>query len=87
MSQHLALADYVRREFRPAAMVFVVIGNDCTESLLKYMSAPGLHYFAPADTGGLELIRLDYEPRFIRRLLRESALVRYLVFNVNPTTA
>ena len=49
--------------------------------MTKYKSAPGFHYFSDA-SGRLELVRKDYQPSLIKRLLRHSALVRYLALNV-----
>ena len=78
LSQYLAFAEYARDTFRPRAMVFIVIGNDFDESLLKYKSDPRLHYF---DEAG-ELQRIDYELSPARKLLRHSAFVRYVMFNL-----
>ena len=36
LSNYLAYADYAAKRFHPQAMVFVIIGNDFDESLLKY---------------------------------------------------
>jgi hypothetical protein len=78
LSQYLAFAEYARDTFRPQAMVFIVIGNDFDESLLKYKSDPRLHYF---DEHG-RLRRIDYELSTARKLLRHSAFVRYVMFNL-----
>jgi hypothetical protein len=78
LSQYLAFAQYTRETFRPQAMAFVVIGNDFDESLLKYKSDPRLHYFD--EHGGLR--RVDYELSTSRKLLRHSAFVRYVMFNL-----
>ncbi len=79
LSQYLAFADFARHEFEPDAMAFVIIGNDFDESLLKYKSAPGFHYFATDSNGLMELRLVDYEPsRWLRKTAKKSALVRYL---------
>lgn len=49
LSQYLAYAAYVRDEFRPRGMVFVVVGNDFHESMLKHWWGHPLAYF---DDGG-----------------------------------
>ena len=77
LSTYLAYAKYAKKEFNPNAFVFIIVGNDFDESLTKYKSAPGFHYFSDA-SGRLELVRKDYQPSLIKRLLRHSALVRYL---------
>ncbi len=81
LSSYLAYAAYAERQFRPQAMVFLIIGNDFDESLLKYKNEPGHHYFVEDASGNLELTRLDYEPGLWRIIIRRSALVRYLTLN------
>lgn len=79
LSQYLAYADFARNEFKPDSMAFVIIGNDFDESLLKYKSVPGFHYFTTKRDGTLELILLDYYgSSFIRKTAKRSALIRYL---------
>jgi len=78
---YLAYARYVKNEFRPDAFVFIIVGNDFDESFTRYRSAPGFHYFTDT-TGRLELVRKDHHPSLIKRLLRRSALVRYMVLNL-----
>lgn len=79
LPQYLAFAQYAWTEFHPRAMVFVIIGNDFDESLLKYKDGPGLHYFEEEGPGhDLMLVRRDYHPSLGKRVLRYSALVRYL---------
>jgi hypothetical protein len=82
LAHYLALAQYARTSFRPARAIVVVVGNDFDESLRRYKVAPGLHGFAEDSAGRLVLQREDYEPSRAKRLLRKSALVRYLVLNV-----
>lgn len=64
-------------------MVFLNIGNDFDESLLKYKNEPGHSYFAEDAQGALALRRIDYHPSFWRRILRSSALVRYVTLNTD----
>ena len=79
LPQYLAFAQYAWTEFHPRAMVFVIIGNDFDESLLKYKEGPGLHFFEEnGPDHELALVRRDYQPSLGKRLLRHSALVRYL---------
>src|SRR5437660_899289 len=79
LAQYVAFAQYAGTEFRPRAMVFVIVGNDFDESLLKYKDGPGYHYFEEEGPGhDLTLMRRDYHPSLGKRLLRRSALVRYL---------
>ena len=45
LSQYLAYAEYVGKEFHPDVLVILVVDNDFDESLLKYKLWPGFHYF------------------------------------------
>lgn len=81
LSQYLVWTKYARDEFNASRFIFVVVGNDFDESLLSYKAGPGFHHFnyeGPA----LRLIRVDYRPGRFRGVVRESALARYLVFNL-----
>jgi len=79
LSQYLAFAEYAWAEFHPQAMAFIIIGNDFDESLLKYKSEPGFHYFKESDSNhDLNLVRIDYRPSLTKRVIRASALARYL---------
>lgn len=78
LSQYLVYAEYARQTFRPAAMAFVIIGNDFDESLLKYKSDARFHYF---DAHG-RLHRVDYRLSGAKRLLRRSAVLRYALHNL-----
>jgi len=81
LSTYLAYANYATKEFNANALVFIIVGNDFDESLVKYKNDPGFHYFI--DTSDrLRLIRKDYQPTLIKRLSRQSALIRYLAFNM-----
>ncbi len=81
LSDYLAYAVYAVNEFNAKALVIIVVGNDFDESLTKYKNAPGFYYFSGL-SDQLELIRIDYHPTLITRLLRRSALIRYMVFNL-----
>lgn len=79
LAQYLVFAQYAWTEFHPAAMVFVIVGNDFDESLIKYKNEPGYHYFqAGSRSDDLKLVRIDYRPDIWKKLLRKSALARYL---------
>jgi len=79
LAQYLAFAQYAWTEFHPEGMVFVIVGNDFDESLTKYNDQPGYHYFQEdGPNHDLKLVRKDYRPSLAKRLLRNSALVRYL---------
>ena len=83
LSSYLAYAEYASRRFHPQAMVVLIIGNDFDESLLKYKNEPGHSYFAEDAQGALALRRVDYQPSLWRRIIRRSALVRYVTLNTD----
>ena len=87
LSQYLAYAQYVRETFRPACLAILIIGNDFDESLLKYKSEPGYHYFEEMPNGELALKRIDREVNPWRRILASSALAMYLVVNLEASQA
>ncbi|UCF06033.1 MAG: hypothetical protein JSV33_03100 [bacterium] len=49
--------------------------------MTKYKNEPGFHYFSDA-SDRLELIRIDYQPTLVKRLFRQSAIVRYTALNL-----
>lgn len=79
LPQYLAFAEFARDKFSPQAMAFVIISNDFDESLRKYRSNPGFHYFVE-EQEGLALVRVDFAGHsWLRALAKKSALMRYLV--------
>lgn len=82
LSQYLVWADYARKTYKPSAMAILVVGNDFDESLMAYKDAPGFHYYAPGKDGQLTLTRVDYSRSTVREMAARSALVRYLIFNL-----
>src|SRR5437016_2025675 len=68
LAEYLAFAEYAWTEFHPRAIVFVVVGNDFDESLIKYRNDPGYHYFDEVTSShDLRLIRTDYHPSLSKR--------------------
>ena len=78
LSQYLAYAELADATFAPELFVFVVIPNDYDEAMLRYHFMPGQHYFT--DDG--RLVRVDAASSPLKRLLRHSAVVRYLALNL-----
>ena len=77
LSQYLAYAEFAKSEFHPMAMVFIVVGNDFDESLLKFKGKPGHHYFSEID-GRFVLTRIDHQNDQFKENLKSFALVRYI---------
>jgi len=82
LSQYLQVSRYVNRHFRPEVLVFNMIHNDFDESVRDLMDFPyflqltyknGEFFEAPPD---------PYRPSAKRRILRKSALVRYMWLNL-----
>ena len=82
LSQYLAYAEYVRDTFRPAGLAIVIIDNDYDQSLAKYGFQRGKHQFVERGGGRLALERNDLEFRPRYRLVRGSALARYVAINL-----
>ncbi len=86
LSQYLAFAEFAKDTFRPESMAFVIVGNDFDESLLKYYASQRFHVFRESG-GELELERIDYRVSNTRALLRESAVIRYVMLNLDARSA
>jgi hypothetical protein len=79
LSQYLAYAEYARKTFRADALAFVIAPNDFDESLLKYNTDARFHYF----TENGELRRVDYKLSTAKQILRHSAVLRYVMQNLD----
>lgn len=82
MSTYLMYAEYAYQEFKPDSMVFIIVGNDFDESLLKYDRKRGGYHFVETDNGDLVLQRVDFESDLMKKLARQFALLRYLYLNL-----
>jgi hypothetical protein len=78
LSQYLAYAEYARKKFGADSLAIVVAPNDFDESLLKYKSEGRFHYFN--DDGSMK--RVDYDLSGVKALLRHSAVLRYVMQNI-----
>jgi len=82
LSQYLIFAEHAKDELSPNSMVFIIIGNDFDESLIKYKSSPRLHYFEEKNDKYV-LTLIDYNCSVLKKILRKSAFVRYLMLNLH----
>ena len=82
LSQYLVYAQYLRDEFRPSGVVFIVVQNDFLGSLLKYSRYPQHTYFDDGNAGELTFVRLFRSRSWLRRSMSRSNLLRYMYWNV-----
>ena len=81
MSEYLGEADFARSRFHPDAVLVLVVGNDFDRSLRWYTGSTGFHVFR-RDSAGLVLQLVNYKPSLYRRIVRHSALARYVILNL-----
>ncbi|MCS6854726.1 MAG: hypothetical protein NZ523_08245 [Elioraea sp.] len=84
LSQYLVFASHAARAWGAEAIVIPIIGNDFDESLARYSPGRGFHLFVET-AGGLELQRFDWQPSPVTQLVRHSALIRYVHFNLGAS--
>lgn len=84
LSQYLIFAGHAVRDYGARAVVINVVGNDYDESLAAYKRGPGLWLYARDDAGALRLRLNEHSPEGVGLiwLARHSALLRYLVLNL-----
>ena len=79
LPQYIKMIKYAEREFSPQHYVIVIVGNDFDESLCKYIKKVGTWCFN-------DDFKLEFRPFFgfhgFQNLIRESAVLRYFVFQV-----
>jgi hypothetical protein len=84
LSQYLAYSRFMADEFSPDALVFIIIGNDFDESMLKYKSDPGFHYFDCEADSACPLVRIDYQGKSaLNNLATKSSILRYINSTLN----
>ncbi len=85
LSTYLVFAEHARDLFRPQGAVFVIISNDFDESWVRFKRPARrqrLTFFVENDDGNVGLETIPYEVSPAKRILRKSALARYLYLNV-----
>lgn len=82
LSQYLAFARHAVRDWGATALIIVVVGNDFDESLASVRVGPGFHHYVEDAEGNLALKLFDFAPSPLGRLIAQSALGRYLIFNL-----
>lgn len=82
LSQYLIWARHAVREYGARALLINVVGNDFDESHSHYKTAVGFWHYVPDENGQLHLRLFEYHPGRLRGLVLTSAVVRYVVFNL-----
>ena len=85
LSQYLIWAGYAVREYGARAVVINVVGNDFDESHIAHNTGPGWWVYVPGLDGNLSLRLIEYNPNWLRAVLSNSSLARYLFFNLQFT--
>lgn len=84
LSQYLVFARHAVQDWGAQALVIPIIGNDFDESLARYSPGRGFHLFVET-AEGLVLRRFDWRPSAVTHIVRESALIRYIHFNLGAS--
>jgi hypothetical protein len=85
LSQYLIWAGHAVRGYGAQAVIINVVGNDFDESHLSFLTGPGWWVYAPGSDGSLHLRLAEYRPGWLRSLASNSALARYVFFNLQFT--
>lgn len=82
LSQYLVWARHAVREYGAQALLINVVSNDYDESHSAYKTSPGFWHYVPDSKGELRLSLFEYRPGLFRNAALASALMRYLLFNM-----
>lgn len=82
LSQYLIWARHAVREYGAQALIINVVSNDFDESHASHKTGPGFWHYVPDAKGELQLHLFEYRPGLLRTIVTSSALLRYLVFNL-----
>jgi hypothetical protein len=82
LSQYLVWAGHAVQAYGARAVLINVVGNDFDESVCALKQAPGFWCFEGDGAGAMQLRLIDHEPGLATRLIRMSALARYVLINL-----
>jgi hypothetical protein len=82
LSQYLIWARHAVHEYGARAVIINVVGNDFDESHIAYNTGPGWWVYVPGPNGSLHLRLIEYRPGWLRSVVHNSALARYIFFNL-----
>jgi hypothetical protein len=87
LSQYLQISRYVKKYFDPEVLVFNLVHNDFAESIKSIVNKDYFLQINYKDEEFVELPPKPYKPRQINRILRESAIMRYLWSNLEVSAS
>ena len=70
------------REYGARAVAINVVGNDFDESHVAYNTGPGWWVYAPGPDRNLHFRLTEYRPGWLRSVVYNSSIARYLFFNL-----
>ncbi|MCB1754797.1 MAG: hypothetical protein KDJ38_04700 [Gammaproteobacteria bacterium] len=82
LSQYIAWAQYARQQYQPSSYVFNIISNDFDESFKPYSRRQGYWLYDQAPDGKLTHVLEPKSAPPLKKIVRHSALARYLFANV-----
>ena len=82
LAQYLAWIRFARDTYQPDRLLVTIISNDFSETLWSRERNPGFHGFRRDPQKGWSMELAPFEPSQRRKFFRKSALVRYLVLNL-----
>jgi hypothetical protein len=82
LAQYLSWIRFARDTYRPDRLLVTIIANDFSETLWSRERNAGFHGFRRDPQTGWAMELMPFEPSPMRKLARRSALVRYLVLNL-----
>jgi hypothetical protein len=82
LSQYLIWAGHAVREYGARGVVINVVGNDFDESVCALKRSPGFWCYGEEADGQLRLRLIEHQPGLGTTLIRNSALARYLLINL-----
>jgi hypothetical protein len=81
LTGYLEIARYVRREFHPEVLIVNVVHNDFDESVRSLKPGSNFLQFDRRAGAIVEIPAAPYQSSAVRRLLRHSAVARYIIIN------
>jgi len=98
LSQYLAWAKHSKETYNNKFLIINIVGNDFDQSLMKYKSSLGFHYYEKSMANELELMRVNltkdcngepsiFKDIFYCKFAQNSSLANYLLRNLKIMSA